>query len=148
MPADLGWYPDSVDHITFTLGTTGVPRICLTRTNTNQHLQTLRKLRTLSVLKDFKNLGATLLPSGGRGRKFAARRAKRDDRRTKCGRRARAKGPGQSSYPDQLLSNLTALLRQAASPSRLYPDHKWPEDSSTISAMCLVRQRGQAPLPQ
>ncbi len=42
------------------------------------------------------------MPSGGRGRKFAPRSAKRDDRRTKCARRARAKGPSQSSRPNHI----------------------------------------------
>ena len=42
----------------------------------------------------------------------------------------------------------TGLLRQLALPAPLYPDHKWPEDSSTTSAMCLERQRDQAPLTQ
>ncbi len=42
----------------------------------------------------------------------------------------------------------TGLLRQLAAHAPLYPDHKWPEDSSTASVMFLVHQPGQAPLPQ
>jgi len=65
----------------------------------------------------------------------------------------RSEGPSgeaasPSSHPDQLIAGLSGLLRQLASPSPLYPDHKLPEDSSIASAMYLVPRRGQAPLPQ
>jgi len=54
----------------------------------------------------------------------------------------------KSTHPDQFIPDPSGLLRQPALSSLLYPDHKWPADSSTASAMYLVRQRGQAPLPQ
>ena len=47
-------------------------RICLTRTNTNQHLQTLRELRTPSEVTDLKGSGATPWPEEG-SRKVIAR---------------------------------------------------------------------------
>ena len=47
-------------------------RICLTRTNTNQRLQTLRELRTPSEVTDLKGSGATPWPEEG-SRKVIAR---------------------------------------------------------------------------